>query len=208
MITIDEILTDLKGSQFEQVLLKSVALARDQHSEFWQNKKAGRFAEPGYYPAARLLQAYALAGNGMCEQAQAVITEEVERLRQGTHARIDFILSHHIALAAVMASQKGVIADGLLRYEVLVNKVAAMTAKRKGGEELVYRVSLRDLMAFELDLRNVHQLVQTPVDVLIGKLNEKSYYLLTPVAKSDYNMPEKMTRQNMPVHRDNVGVSV
>lgn len=206
MSAIDEILVALKDSQFEKAHMAANVLARDQLIEYWQNVNAARFAEPCHYPAARLLQAYALAGLGTRQHQTgiAVVSEELGRLKKGQHMRVDFIIFHYIALATAMVGQKGLIAEGLEFHERLVDRLAFMTASRRGGEKLVYAANLRDEMALELGL-NTHQMVQASISALVAKLSDKRFCLQGPVANSDYYMPMKTPQKSQQALSNSIG---
>ncbi|GEM_PF-4417160 len=198
MAGIDETLNDLSTAQFESALSRATRLSAGELSRFHAEThnptgmpRHPYFGEPGYYPAARLLQAYALAGLRRYNAAQAVINDEIRRLHQHTTTRVDALLAFHIGLSAIVSREMQNPAAGMECYEKLVEKVAANTAKRRGNDLSSYylRADLRDTVSCMLGTSSINGLACMPLTTLLRQLNEQDYCVKLQVSGGDYDMP-------------------
>lgn len=136
----DKILGHLTWARFHQgsantayaeaTKLADAELKRFHDKSNHDSKRPG----PGHYPAARLLQAYALTGMRRYDEAQAIIDEEIERQRLGCNEQTYFFLCHYQGLEAVIAqiAQKSdAPADlaNLIRWEPFGNLLQDLTER-------------------------------------------------------------------------------
>lgn len=206
MADIDEILDDLNGARFESALTATTLLAAAEFARFNAETRNPNgmprhpyFGQPGHYPAARLLQAYALAGLGRYADAQAVIDDEITRLHQHAHHRAEALLALHIGLSAMISTEMENLAKGMECYEQLIEQVAAQAAKRLGNFPIAthsahyLRADLRDTVSFVFRSSSVSELAGMPFPAQLGHLNEHDYCVKLQISGGDYYMP-RMTR--------------
>ncbi|MBI2574853.1 hypothetical protein HYV82_03130 [Candidatus Woesearchaeota archaeon] len=198
MAGIDEILNGLNTAQFESALAGATQLSTYEWHRFHAEtrntegmSKYPYFAEPGHYPASRLLQTCALAGLQRYAAAQAVINDEITRLHQHAHSRTDALLAFHIGLSAIVSTETQNRMAGMERYERLVEQVSSNAAKRHGCSLSPYylRADLRDVISHTLETSSIHALVGMPLTTLLRRLDEQKYCVQLQVSGGDYDMP-------------------
>lgn len=197
------ILDHLKFARFDpayagKAFQMAEALSQDELKRF-HGKSSHDSKEPGFYPAARLLQAYALTRIPRYEEAKAIVDEEIRRQRPRCDAQTDFFFANYIGLAAVIARQTDGPAKAVERLETLVDRVAAHMVKQRisSAKEDATDV-IRGIINSELRVESASAAASMGFKDLLQILTDKSYYLLRPASSDAYEMPQYVPPSQTP----------
>ncbi|MBN2454168.1 hypothetical protein JXB11_01345 [Candidatus Woesearchaeota archaeon] len=211
---IEDAIDDLLAGRFKKVARDVIEIEETSlHS----------YKKPGQLPAARLVEAYALAGIGDYEKARGIIREELRRLKPGSQLTENMI-SYHIALDTLIhylenggRSKLGAFAH----YNGLVAEVARNNHGEAGKETVEWDIRFATYAALKepselADVRTVGEAeegkkpktMKMPLkafeeifdrlgnfDALLKKVGESRKYLTLPMEeKKDYRTPGALSR--------------